>query len=337
MQESIRRAQDQMGRDVEEASSRMQADYDALLRKLEEQRERLRRDVERQWSDFRESDTKHWVDYSPKTDSRSTVDFEKGKVEIEVLVPAEGGKEKAKKAAEAKLAERAQAVLNEKDKGGGPPILKDQLPPQSVKPEALAPKLVVEDKPVVGKDGKPRLKVKVTLDLVPDHLRVRAQRYHDDVVAAAKKHDLDPALVFAIMQTESEFNPRARSQAPAFGLMQLMPKTAALEAHQYLYKREKILTPDELYDPKTNITLGTTYLHMLRTRHFPKIKDERNKQTLMIAAYNCGPGCVRKNVLAKGDVDALTNDQLVALIQRAAPRETQLYVPRVQSRIPAYK
>ena len=48
MQESVRRAQEQMATDVAEASSRMQADYDALMRRLEEQRERLRGDVERQ-------------------------------------------------------------------------------------------------------------------------------------------------------------------------------------------------------------------------------------------------------------------------------------------------
>lgn len=370
MAEDLRDAQDKMRDDVGESlrrkaedaerlSSRMQAQYDLLLKNLAAQRERQRRLVLRQWEDFRESTTKEWVDYSDRGDAVSKVDFEKGRVEVEVLVPVEevtkkttpraadldaGERAKLQKLAEDKLAAQLKKALSEKDTKTTE-VLKDQI--KALGGETLtpdnAPRLVkrletsVEDKPVVAQDGKPRLKVAVKIDLVPDHMRIRAKRHEAQVTSVARRYGLDPALVYAVIQTESEFNPRARSQAPAFGLMQLMPKSGAREAYQYLYKEERVVSPDYLYDPDNNILLGATYLHMLRTRHFPKVKDPENQRTLMIAAYNCGPGCVRKNILSKHDVDAMTNAELLLLIRRAAPKETQEYVPRVQGRIASYR
>jgi membrane-bound lytic murein transglycosylase C len=301
--------------------------------------------VLKQWEDYHESTTKTWVDYNDSADAMSSVDFEKGVVEIDVLVPADK-KDQVKEIAEKKIAAQTKALLAETD--GEAPILKDQVKspegkavtPKSAEKfvhEKLAPSMVVEEKPVVGEDGVSRLKVRVEIPLVPDHLKVRAKRYEPLVTEAARKYDLDPALLFAVIQTESEFNPRARSQAPAFGLMQLMPQSGAREAYQYLYKKDELVTPEYLYEPDNNVMLGATYLHLLKTRHFPKIKKPDNQQTLMIAAYNCGPGCVRKNVLSKTDVDTLDNPALVKVIRKETPRETQEYVPRVQSRIESFR
>jgi membrane-bound lytic murein transglycosylase C len=313
---------------------------------LEEQREQYRKFVLQQWSDFQESSRKEWVDYGKKGDARSKVDFERGKVEVEVLVPVKD-KAKVKELAEKKIAEQTRKVLSEKDTAKTE-ILKDQVrsaegapvTPKSadeyVKKE-LAPKMIVEEKPVVAEDGVPRLKVKVEIPLVENHMTIRAKRYKPQVDAAASRYGLEPALLFAVIQTESEFNPRARSQAPAFGLMQLMPKTAAREAFQFLHHEDKLVSPEYLYDPENNILLGATYLHLLRSRHYGKIRSKDNQQTLMIAAYNCGPGCVGRSVTAGRDVDAMTTDELVRLIKRAAPKETQAYVPRVRERMAAYR
>lgn len=375
MREDLRQARERTAGDVGDSlrrkaedaqwlSARMQAQYDELLASLARQREELRRLVQRQWTEFHESTAKTWVDYNARGDSLSQVNFEQGQVEIEVLVPVEeatGGRKKTavlselddkerkklQELAEAKVLRQTQKVLSEKE-APTTEILKDQIKApdgKAVTPanareyvqKTLAPKIQIEEKPIVAQDGKPRLKAKVRIELVPEHLKIRAKRYEARTDAAAGQYGLDPALLMAVMHTESEFNPRARSQAPAFGLMQLMPKSAAREAHQYLYKVEKILTPDELYDPDVNILLGATYLHMLRTRYYPKVKDAANQRTLMIASYNCGPSCIRKNVLSKGDPDSMTNAELVALIRRAAPKETQEYVPRVQGRLETYK
>ena len=189
----------------------------------------------------------------------------------------------------------------------------------------------------MAKDGKPRLKVKVQIDMVPDHLKIRAARYADQIGVYAQKYGLDPALIYAVIHTESEFNPKAKSPAGALGLMQIVPRTAGNEAYKYLYKKDTLVTPEYLFDPDNNIMLGSTYLHMLMTRHYGKIKDPDNRRSLSVAAYNCGPGNVRKSVTSKHDVDALSNAEVVGLIRTLTPKETQHYVPRVEGRMSLYR
>jgi membrane-bound lytic murein transglycosylase C len=352
-----------MQADARQLSENMQAQYSTYLKSLADQRAKQEALVRRFWTDYKESTTKKWVDYGEKGDSVSSVDFEKGKVELEVLVPVAevtGGKNKQSLAqltadekkklralAEQKLADQAQDALSQTD-AEQRPILQDQLKAADGKPvtaetapkyvhETLAPKMKLDEKIVLAGDGTPRLKATVVVALVPEHMRLRAQRYDAKVRESAARYKLDPALVFAVIQTESEFNPRARSQAPAFGLMQLMPKTGAYEAYKYLNKEERFLTPEELYDPDLNILLGATYLHTLRTRHFPKVDDADKQRILMIAAYNCGPGCVRKYVLAKGDPNSMTTAELLALVKQTVPAETKAYVPKVRGRMSAWK
>jgi len=99
--------------------------------------------------------------------------------------------------------------------------------------------------------------------------------YDDIIKDAARKYNLDPDLIRSIIKAESNFNPNARSTAGAQGLMQLMPATA---------KEMGIKNP---LDPVQNIFGGARYLRkMLDSFH--------NNQQLAIAAYNAGPGNVRK-------------------------------------------
>ena len=179
--------------------------------------------------------------------------------------------------------------------------------------------------------------VAVTVPLVPDHLKIRAKRYEASINASAKLNELDPALVYAIIHTESEFNPMARSQAPAFGLMQLMAPYGAREAYKSLYGQDKVVSPDYLYDPDHNITLGAAYLHLLMTRYYGKVKDPENRLNLSIAAYNCGSGAVSRTVLAGRGADSMSPEELFGRIKRQAPKETQAYVPRVRERMGLYR
>lgn len=91
----------------------------------------------------------------------------------------------------------------------------------------------------------------------------------------AEAQSLDPKLVRAMIQVESGYNHRARSQKGAMGLMQLMPATASL------YRVE------DPYDPDENVRGGTRYLRHLVDR-FPGRLD------LAVAAYNAGPGAVER-------------------------------------------
>jgi len=100
----------------------------------------------------------------------------------------------------------------------------------------------------------------------------------------AKRQQLDPALVFAVTRQESAFVKNARSSAGALGLMQLMPKTAQSVAKKSQFPLHNL---SALFEPATNIHLGTHYLRMMLDTH-------QNNAILATAAYNAGPGRVRK-------------------------------------------
>lgn len=98
--------------------------------------------------------------------------------------------------------------------------------------------------------------------------------YDHLIRAAAARHGVDPALVKAIIHTESAFNPNARSPVGAMGLMQLMPGTA----------RDMGVT--NAWDPVQNIEGGVKYLAWLQ-RQF-------SNRDFVVAAYNAGHGNVKK-------------------------------------------
>lgn len=95
------------------------------------------------------------------------------------------------------------------------------------------------------------------------------------IYAEAVKNDLRPELVAAVVKTESQFKPTARSQANAQGLMQLMPRTG------------KWMGANNLMNPVENVQAGTKYLKYLHERF-------DGDETKIIAAYNAGEGNVRK-------------------------------------------
>ena len=106
-------------------------------------------------------------------------------------------------------------------------------------------------------------------------------RYEAIVRGHAKNYDLDPALLAAVIYTESRFNPRARSEAGAIGLMQLLPDTARGIAER---TGGTTFVVDDLYVPELNVRYGAWYLRNLLNRY----GDERTA----LAAYHAGQGNV---------------------------------------------
>ena len=150
-----------------------------------------------------------------------------------------------------------------------------------------------------SKDGKKRTKYTVTIPLKNNHLDERIKRYEKDILKQAERWKLDPAIVFALMETESAFNPKARSHIPAFGLLQLVPKSGARDAYRYVYKEDKLVTGDYLYEPVNNIELGCAYLSKIRYYYFENIKDDELAYMCSIPAYNTGIGNVSKTLCGK--------------------------------------
>ena len=97
----------------------------------------------------------------------------------------------------------------------------------------------------------------------------------DVIDGAAQRHGIDNELIQAIIEVESTWKPKARSNAGAMGLMQLMPATA------------RSLGVRNAYDPAQNIEGGSKYIAQLISRYGGDV----NKALM---AYNCGPGNVSK-------------------------------------------
>lgn len=100
-----------------------------------------------------------------------------------------------------------------------------------------------------------------------------ANKFDDLINIVSKKHNMDPALIKAVVHTESYFNPNATSRVGASGLMQLMPQTAELYG---VY---------DLYSPMKNLDAGVRHLRYLLRRY-------KNKLSVALAAYNAGEKAV---------------------------------------------
>ena len=109
------------------------------------------------------------------------------------------------------------------------------------------------------------------------------------------------------MQTESSFNPKARSHIPAYGLMQLVPKSGARDAFYHVYKKDRLLKDTYLYVPANNIELGCAYINKIRYAYFKNIKDDKSAYYCTISAYNTGAGNVARALTGKTKLKAATN------------------------------
>ena len=126
---------------------------------------------------------------------------------------------------------------------------------------------------------------------------------------AAARYGVEPALIKAVIDTESSFNPNAVSSAGAKGLMQLTDGTA------------RGLGVSNSFDPQQNIEGGTRYLSHLMEKY------DGNVQAAL-AAYNAGPGRVDRTGIR---TDADFNDLMGQL-----PKETQHYVGKVLGTLGSY-
>ncbi|HEY3519476.1 MAG TPA: transglycosylase SLT domain-containing protein [Rhodanobacteraceae bacterium] len=152
-----------------------------------------------------------------------------------------------------------------------------------------------------------------------DDLHLYEQRFpladKDDVIASARNAGIDPAWAFAIIRAESAWQTDAHSGADAYGLMQLLPGTAAKVA------RENGLPYDsagDLFDPDVNIPLGARYLAAMALRF-------DGSPWLASAAYNAGPVPVQRWIDARSGLEP---DVFIATIPY---QETREYVGRVLS------
>lgn len=325
-----------------------------------------KREILKHWREARVPTQKEYVRYSDQLKVRSSVDFEQQTITIEAqaATPTAAG-EKIKKAltelltldtqsaqqedpvlqmlnqpSESSLIE--QQEVKERTANGevsvehAVPIVADLFPQQSVQ-QILAPakKEIIRDKQQVAK---------VTIKLPKGSTGTKAKQFLPIAQRYAEKENIPVAWVMTVMHVESYFNPMARSHVPAFGLMQIVPKSAGLDTTEYLTGKSRYLTAEELYQPEVNIQNGAAYLHLLYYRYLNRVKDEQSRFYCAIAAYNTGSGNVARAFVSKRDVraaaetiNALSSDQVYQqLVDHLPYQETRRYLKKVNNRLPLY-
>ena len=319
------------------------------------------------WEKPKLSTKKEWVTYSQDKKTRSDVDFGKNTITIETIA-------KNKNEALSKLRRTLAKVATIDTKNA---IEKDPLEQRIAKipkpanvvdakvdaKPILAP--VVFKKPPTRKtltqfvyatvnnktlSKRPSKKVentfvyKVVVKLPKDATYKRSQIYINEVRENASRQKLPVSLVFAIMHTESSFNPKATSYVPAYGLMQIVPHTAGVDSYNYLYKVKKIPSSRYLYNSKNNIRLGSAYLHLLYYGYLKHVKNPQSRLYCAIAAYNTGAGNVAwafthtyNTTKAARVINRLTPQQVYEkLLRDLKYDEPKHYLKRVSKRMNIY-
>ncbi|MDD2467430.1 MAG: lytic transglycosylase domain-containing protein [Desulfobulbus sp.] len=130
---------------------------------------------------------------------------------------------------------------------------------------------------VRGKSSQTNRKIAINRPLPRSTRESTPQTINTFIQAAATEHGIDPLLIKAIIKAESNFDPAAVSPKEAQGLMQLTPATA------------RDLQVTDPFDPQENISGGAKYLRFL-------LDSYRWDVELSLAAYNAGPGNVKKAI-----------------------------------------
>jgi len=159
--------------------------------------------------------------------------------------------------------------------------------------------------------------------------------YASIVRQQAKRFGLNPALIFALIETESHFNPFATSAIPAYGLMQVVPNSAGKDAWKFLKNRPGKPSRNYLFNAKNNIEMGSAYVHILLKRYLYKIKNPKTREYCAIAAYNTGSGNVlrcfsRNRKVAVRRINKLSPQAVFNHLRKKLPyHETRHYLVKV--------
>jgi len=306
------------------------------------------REVVNVWGDDNatQASEKVFVKYSDDYKSRGVIDFERSIVRVETLLP-----DHLKKAIVTTVLSpddpRSVDIFSNKDvKLGGEPFLYKQVADHDGKAirwgwraNRFADYLIAHKKQtreITLNNGDKKTETFVEFPLLRTHNATRQNKYSPLVNKYAAKYGLERSLVYAFIQTESNFNPYAVSWVPAYGLMQIVPKTAGRDAYQVIHGRAGTPSRDYLFNVENNIRMGCAYLHILQTRYLVKVKNPLTREYCMIAAYNGGAGNVLRSFHSNRDqAFALINRQSPsAVYQRLRvkmPKESQHYLKKVSN------
>ncbi len=261
---------------------------------------------------------KKYVKYTQNYMSRAIVDFDNGTIVVETL-DDKAPKESLKNALVTTLLTpddpRSVDLFTDKPvtltsdhqpyllglvvDGEGQPI---RTPSQA---EAFADSILATRAKIrpVDQNGASRQALIAEIKMISNFSHKQAEKYRTTVNRYADQFKISPSLIFAVIRTESNFNPFAVSSAPAYGLMQLVPSSGGRDAYRKAKGTDTIPSREYLFDPDNNIELGSAYLGVLSYDLLDDIDNSR--EYCVISAYNTGPRNVFKTFA--GDSTAAIN------------------------------
>lgn len=330
-----------------------------------------RQKVRSSWGDEQLGSASVWVEYSQDMKTRTLVDYAQGTLTVEVIEPEASTKvgrrigsalqQVAEKRVNDALQDDALLQQVEKDvvrishhseqgQADSHLMLGDVLTgknnPRPAEIKQAVNQVVTQGAAV--KRPAPEAGMRIYSFSVPLNktaISSKASTYQPLVLRYAAAERIDPALVMAIIHSESAFNPMARSHVPAFGLMQIVPGSAGLDATEKVYGQQRMLAPSYLYNAENNIKMGCAYIHILYYRYLAAIRNEESRIYCTIAAYNTGSGNVARAfgnyhapAAAAVQINRMTPQQVYTRLVRHLPyEETRNYMTKVTPRYQAYQ
>lgn len=351
---------------------RLEAEYDNYEEIHETELANFKGKIDKKWGEFQTSTNTEWVSYTDEGNVRRVVNYENGNVSVELLekypIP-ERAYIKRKMEVEVykllnsteddafKADEVAQNVEKKLPKNFS--LVQRGLPSKKrlftfddfvsvtfnydgiVYVSNKTKNFVTNDERKGEIKGSHIIRSSFTLD---KSVLQKAMRYASAVKKSSKNQKIPTALIYAIIESESSFNPMAKSHIPAYGLMQIVPRSAGQDATKHLYGKAKILAPSYLYSTDNNIKVGAAYLHVLYYKYLSKVKDPKSRIYCAIAAYNTGASNVARAFIkrkhfskAVKTINAMTSDEVYeALVNNLPFKETRSYVAKVSGRMDKY-
>lgn len=267
---------------------------------------KLEKNIDKVWGEKQRQlpEKKKYVKYTNHYQDRAYIDFEKGIVRVETI---------AKYSSLTHLKSAIVTTLLTPDSPNDVDVFSSKEIPELKEEPFLYKQVLDQDKqPIRWKwraeryaqnliENKLQTKqsankkiYSVEFDLVKNSEEIRSYKYSSLVQQASKRYNIKESLIYAIIKTESSFNPYAVSHANAYGLMQVIPKTAGKDVFQKIKKRKDQPTKAYLFSPSNNIDTGTAYLQILNTRYLKDVTNDLGRHYAIISAYNGGAGNVFK-------------------------------------------
>ena len=303
-----------------------------------------------------------FTQYNKNMDARQSIDFKNGIVTIEVIsdkkdsdvkyfdktikkLSDESISQAIKKdpvnSLETKFMEKKSIVSKHKKAPDNSKFLAGFIETKKISKKDIKHKKVVLD------NGDEKFISYVEVKMVPDHLKKRAMKFKPFVLKKSREYGIEPSVIFATIQTESYFNPLAKSHVPAYGLMQIVPTTAGVDAYYALTKKKKLLSPNYLYNANNNIELGSKYIQIIRKNYLKGIKNPQSKFYCAAVSYNAGIGSLyysfagskRKRAEAIRIINSMTPEQVYHHIRTSnkLTKEARNYVKSIKERSENYK